>query len=384
MATDRFALARDMRAEGMTVISAQAQASSHASSRFFRGWFKRVSLRDKIIFAGNLSAMIGAGLSLSRALQILARQTEQAYFRSVISDVLGQINSGKTISQAMESYPTVFPEVFVAMTAAGEESGNLPQSLSIIKEQLTKTYELERKVKGAMIYPLVIFGLIIVVAILMMIFMVPTLSATFKDLNVPLPFLTRLIIGVSDWISQHLILFLLGLVAVAVGLVSFLRSVPGGRMLDWLALHLPVLSVISREINSAKTMRTIGSLITAGVSMTRAIQITSRVVENSYYRPLFAPAIAQIEKGQSLSAIFRAEAKLFPILVGELTEVGEETGKLAEMLSRGAEFYEEEVNQATKNLSTIIEPVLMIVIGIAVGFFVVAMISPMYSLTNAI
>lgn len=382
--SDKLTLAREMRTEGLALFFAEALHKADSSKGYLSNFFKRVSLKNKIIFASNLSSMISAGLTLSRSLEVLERQTTHKYFKSIIKDLLQKVMMGESFSQALSCYPQVFPPVFSAMVGAGEESGNLANSLSIIKEQMGKTYELRRKITGAMIYPAIIILLIIAIGILMMIFMVPTLSATFKDLNVVLPLSTRLIIGLSDFLQNHYLIFFAGVALLGAILGSWIRTTKGKSALDWSVLRLPIFGNLVREYNSAVIMRTISSLITAGVSMTESIEITGKVVQNSFYKPILAEAVTDIQKGILLSAIFERQAKLFPIFVTELTEVGEETGNLPQMLEKGAIFYEGEIDQATKNLSTIIEPLLMIVIGIAVGFFVVAMIGPMYSLTSAI
>jgi len=383
--SDKLTLSREMREEGLALFFAEALQRKPSPIGGLLSFFsKRVSLKNKIIFASNLSSMISAGLTLSRSLDVLAKQTTQGYFKSVIKDLLRKVMAGESFSQALNSYPQVFPSVFSAMVAAGEESGNLPNSLSIIKEQMGKTYELRRKITGAMIYPTIIVLLIIIIGILMMIFMVPVLTATFKDLNVTLPLSTKLIIGLSDFLKVHYLIFFVGMALVISIFSGWIRTKGGKRSVDWFVLKLPVFGNLVIEYNSAIIMRTISSLITAGVSMTESIEITGKVVQNSFYKPILTKAVAEIQKGVLLSAVFEHQVKLFPVFVSELAMVGEETGNLPQMLEKGATFYEGEIDQVTKNLSTIIEPLLMIVIGIAVGFFVVAMIGPMYSLTSAI
>lgn len=382
---DKLTLARDLRAEGLAVYAAEAVTeNATAAKKIFGGFFKSVSLKDKIIFASNLSSMITAGLTLSRSLEVLEKQTVRAYFKSVIKELLRKVTAGDSFSNALNAFPNVFPPVFAAMVAAGEESGNLPQSLLIVKTQMSKTYELRRKIVGAMIYPAVIVVVIFVIGFLMMTFMVPQLSATFKDLNVELPFMTRLIIGTSDFILAHLVLCLTVIFCAVVGFVAWFRTKNGKHTTDRIVIKLPLFGELVKEYNSAVIMRTVASLITAGVSMTESLEITSRIVQNSLYTPVVAAAATEIQKGVLLSAILGKEPNLFPVLAIELSEVGEETGDLPRLLSEGAAFYEDEIDQATKNLSTIIEPLLMIVIGLAVGFFVVAMIGPMYSLSSAI
>ncbi len=382
--SDRFALAREMRGEGLTLIAAHPADSLSRHRSWLAGLFKGVHLKEKIVFANNLSSMIGAGLSLSRSLEILTRQTTNKYFQTIISDLLNRVTGGESFSAALSAYTSVFPSVFISMVEAGEESGNLPNSLHIVKEQLSKTYELQRKVRGAMIYPAIIISLMFVVGILMMIFLVPKLASTFADLNVPLPLLTRIFVGISSLMANHYFIFLSALVLLIISFISFLRAPAGQKTLDFILLRLPVIGELDRQVNAAITMRTISSLISSGVGMMETITITARVLQNFYFKQAVNQFVTKIEKGMTLSALLKEQPKLFPVLVGELTEVGEETGKMAEMLLEGAQFYEEEVDQATKNLATIIEPVIMIVIGTAVGFFVVAMIQPMYALTSAI
>ena len=383
LATDRFALARELRAEGLSIISAQPinQPSRFSTLSLFGG---KPSTKDKIVFAQSLSAMVGAGLSLSRALMVLERQTKKVGFKKIIQDLGERISRGESFSVALAAFPNIFPPVFTAMVMSGEESGNLAQALESIHNQLDKSYNLMRKIKGAMIYPAIIVLAVISIGVLMMIFLVPNLTAIFLELNTELPLSTRIVIGVSDFLSHYTFIFLLGVIGLGIGGGFFLRSVVGRRALAWTALHLPIIKKISRELNSAVTMRTISSLITAGVGMVESIHITRKVVQNPFFQEILDAAAAEIQKGQSLSGILRAREDLYPVLVGEMTEVGEETGKLAEMLAKGALFYEGEVDQATKNLSTIIEPALMIFIGLAVGFFAISMIGPIYSLSDSL
>lgn len=383
-ATDRFALARDLRTEGLTVIYAEPAGKRKKTKIWQIDLFGRVKMKDKIVFASNLSAMISAGLSLSRSLEVMERQTPNKRFKKIIHDVGERVDGGGTLSDSLANYPKVFPEVFVAMVSTAEESGKLPEALKSVSEQLTKSYDLQRKVKGAMIYPSVIVVVMAIIGVLMMMFLVPTLTATFRELNVELPLSTRVLIGVSDFMAGNVILVIILAIALVVGLVSLWRSKQGRAWVDTISLRLPMIGNLTRQINSATIMRTISSLISSGVSMIRTIEITERVVQNHHYKAVMKEATEKVQKGVTLSAVFEAHQNLFPVFVEEVSAVGEETGKLPDMLLKGAIFYEEEVDQVTKNLSTIIEPVLMVVIGVAVGFFAISIIGPMYSLSSAI
>jgi type IV pilus assembly protein PilC len=224
----------------------------------------------------------------------------------------------------------------------------------------------------------------VVIGILMMIYVVPTLVSTFAEMNMDLPLGTKIIIAVSNFMTGHLILFLLSFAAFIFANISFFKSKMGKRFTDRAALKIPALSGLVKKFNSARTSRTLASLISSGVNIVDTISITSEVLQNHKYKEVLEKAKADVQKGTLVSVSFKNASDLYPPLVGEMMAVGEETGKLGDMLNRLADFYEEEVDVATKDLSTIIEPVLMIIIGVVVGFFAISMIKPMYSMTEGI
>lgn len=345
-------------------------------------WFERIKMLDKIIFARNLGNMLDAGLSLSRAISVMERQTPGEKLKKTYTGLNNAISAGKSFHEALEQYPKVFPKLFVAMVKVGEEGGNLAETLRQVGNQMEKSYLLNKKIKGAMMYPGIIVSVMILIAVLMMIYVVPGLTNTFKELKVPLPTSTKIIIAISDFAAAHYIVTLGGLVALAVAFFAALRTKTGSRAFDFVSLHLPVISTIIKEGNSAQTSRTLSSLLSSGVDLLLAVKITGDVLQNSYYKEVMDRSASVIEKGEPLSKIFVEEKKLYPIFVGEMMSVGEETGRLAPMLTGVANFYENEVEQKTKDLSTIIEPVLMVFIGASVGFFAISMIKPIYSIMN--
>ena len=344
----------------------------------------KVKLSEKILFTKNLSGMLKAGLSLSRALEVLSRQTNNKFLKKIIETLSDTIDKGGTFSDGLAKYPKVFPPLFVSMVKAGEESGGLPAALTEIGINLEKSYALNRKIKSAMMYPAIIMCAIVLIGILMFIYVVPTLTKTFKELGTTLPGSTRFVIGLSDFISNHTILLFLSLFGI-VGLFMLLTKLPvTKRGIDYLVVRLPVIGAIVKEVNAARTTRTLSSLLGSGVSIGRAISITKEVLQNVHYKKVMEEVESVVEKGAPMSSVFKAQTKLYPVMVGEMIEVGEETGKLGSMLMDIATFYEGEVDAKTKDLSTIIEPVLMIFIGGAVGFFAVSMLSPMYSIMDSI
>lgn len=346
--------------------------------------FKSVKTKEKIMFTKNIAGMLEAGIAISRALQILEKQTNNKYFKDVILDIENSISKGDSFSTGLAKYKNIFPPLFISIVRAGEESGGLVQSLREVGSNLEKSYNLNKKIKGAMMYPSVILAAIAIIGVLMMIFVVPTLTKTFKDLGTELPATTKFVIGASDFMSSSPLL-VLGIIIILVGgIYALLKVKKVKRWLDWAIPRLPAVGTIVKETYTARTARTMSSLILAGIDITRAIEITKDVVENTYYKDILEKAKDVVQKGGTLSSVFKDNLKLYPVMLGEMVEVGEETGKLSTMLSDIATFYESEVDMKTKNLSTIIEPVLMIFIGIAVGFFAVSMLSPMYSLMDTI
>lgn len=382
-ATDRFEVYRHVRAEGGTIISADSDAASTWSLAYWNAKLSSVKEHDKIVLASNLAAMISAGLPISRALSVAERQAKNPKLKSVLLFVRGDIEKGGTLNGALKRFPKVFSKLFVAMVRAGEESGTLDAALTSIANQLEQSYQLKKKIKGALIYPSIIVVAIVGIGFLMMTKVVPTLSQTFKELGAELPKSTQAIISVSDFLVQYTALSLLAILAVVGGVYAILRTRGGQRGRDKLLLATPLIGELVKEINAARTSRTFASLLAAGVDIITALKITGEVVQNHYHRDVLKAAEKKVQTGGQLSEVFMKNEHLYPPLMGEMVSVGEETGALSDMLVRVADFYEGEVAQKTKNMSTIIEPFLMILIGVTVGFFAIAMIGPIYSLSEA-
>ena len=385
-APDKFSAAKSLRVDGAQPISiSEAKVKKTGISvPFIDSIFNKIKLHEEIIFTRNLSGMLSAGLSLYRALVVLEKQTKNEKFRSILNSLIKDIDKGGTLSEGMSKYPKVFSTLFVSMVRAGEESGKMSDSLKEIGLNLQKTYDLNKKIKGAIMYPSIIVGAIFLIGIFMMIFVVPVLTSTFKELNIELPASTKFIIFISDSLSKSPLLTLGLVFLLFIGLFLLFKSKFFKKYFDLIIFHIPVVGEIVKEVNSARTARTLSSLLISGVDMTKGLIITGEVLQNKFYKDTMQKAVVDIQKGITLSSVFKERVNLYPIMVGEMIEVGEETGKLSNMLVDIAVFYESEVDNKTKDLSTIIEPVLMILIGAAVGFFAISMISPMYSLMDSI
>jgi type IV pilus assembly protein PilC len=381
---DKFTLYAEIKAEGDTLITAQEIFKTTSIFSKLDGLINKVPVHQIIIFAKNLGSMLEAGLPLARALAVLEKQVKNSKLKSTISAISLDIKTGKTLSEALSSHPGTFSKLFVSMVKAGEESGKLSESLVIVASQMDGTYKLKQKVKGAMIYPAVIISIMIVIGILMLVFVVPSITATFKDLKVELPLLTKILIGASDFLKNNAITSLIIIIAIIIGTYFFYISSAGKRFFDGLFLKIPVIGDLVKETNSARTARTISSLLSSGVAFAEAISITQEVVQNSFFKDILKEARTKVERGETISSVFLNKTNICPIFIGEMMSVGEETGRLPSMLMEVALFYENSVDQKTKDLSTIIEPILMVIIGLSVGFFALAMITPIYSVMDTL
>ncbi len=383
-AADHYELYKMIRESGGEIVSYKESKRSGMRKMNISLSLGRIKMQEKIIFARNLGAMIQAGLAASRALSVMERQTKNAAMRKIIIALNENISKGKTLSDAMADYPKIFSALFVSMTRAGEESGNLADSLKIVALQMDRSYALSRRIRGALIYPAVVIVLMIIISIVLLTYIVPTLTSTFSGLNVTLPASTQFIVNVSNIIRFHGIILSIVVILIITLFVWWKRRPQGKSVIDYIVLKIPVMGNIIKEVNAARTARTLSSLLTSGVDMVEAVRITTDVVQNVHYKKVLQTAQTTITKGEPLSKVFSENEKLYPTFLTEMMSVGEETGKMGEMLLGVAVFYEDDVEQATKDMSTVIEPLIMIVIGAGVGFFAVAMITPMYSLVNVI
>ena len=382
---DRYELYKAIKQEGGEVISFKAHSQKGLKNMNMRiDFLSRVKTAEKIIFARNLGSMIEAGLSMSRSLLVLERQTKSKELKRIIASLNDAVSKGNTLSDAMLGYPKVFSPLFISMVKAGQESGTLANSLKIVALQMDRSYALSRRIRGALMYPAVVISAMFVIGIILVTYVVPTLLKTFSDLNVKLPPSTMFILNVSNLVRTQGILLLVGLIVIVAAFIFWKKSPQGKRVIDYVVLKIPVMGNIVKEVNSARTARTLSSLLSSGVDMVSAVKITHDVVQNVHYQAVLEKAQEVIKKGDPISKAFSENEKLYPTFLAEMMSVGEETGKIGEMLLGVAVFYEDDVEQKTKDMSTIIEPLIMVIIGAGVGFFAIAMISPMYSLVNVI
>ncbi len=383
-AKDERELATELRASGLIVTSVREVKERAKVQIQFLDRFISVPLKEKMIFTRNLAVMVSSGLTVSKAIMNLSVQTQNQAFQKILREVYDEVQGGKTLSEGLSKYPKVFNELFTSMVYVGEVSGNLEEVLDILALQLEKEQDILSKVKGAMTYPLVILVAMLGIGILMLTYILPRITGVFKDMGVTLPASTRAIMAASDFLINHAFLSVGLFFGGIIALKMFASTAVGKRFFDWLFIRMPIVGNILIKVNCARFSRIYSSLLKSGVSVVDSLSIVKKTLSNSYYKDALDDAISEIQKGVELSVVILRYPRLFPILVPQIIQVGEETGKTEMVLRRLAEFYEEEVNQITKNMSSIIEPILMLMIGGGVGFFAVAMLTPMYSVMENI
>ena len=387
-ATDRFGVYEVARKEGNTVSSVDEETifslGKFLNIEKINYYLSRVKQDELVMMTRNLGSMLVAGLPLSRALSVIERQSRNPRLKGIIIEVQARINKGDPFNDALAAFPAVFDDLYIAMVRAGEESGGLADTLQILSLQMERASSLKKKIKGAMMYPSIVLVVMVGIGVLMMIYVMPSITGTFRSLGTQLPATTRVLIAASDFLVAHTIISLVSMVGFVVGFLYLLGTKVGKIASSWLIVRLPVIGKIAKEANAASMARTLSSLLSSGVDVLRALQITQDVVQNYFYKQIIAEAARRVEKGTPLSETFIERSDLYPILVGEMIAVGEETGQISNMLKELAVFYETEVEHKTKDLSTIIEPLLMVFIGGAVGFFALAMIAPIYSIADSI
>lgn len=386
VAQDERTLANILREKGYLLTTATTEQAKKKVLSFgpFLDRFHPASLTDKLLFTRNLQVMVAAGVPLPKALDILSAQTESKSFRKVLLEIKKEVVEGQSLSDSMGNYPAIFSELFTNMIKVGEESGTLEQVLSQLSLQLERSHELRSRVVGALMYPSVVIVAMLGVGTLMLMVVIPLLAQTFEELEVPLPLTTRVVVAIGTFLSERWYIAFPVLFLLLVLAFRAIKTKPGKRAFDAFLLRAPLLGGIVIKLNAALMTRTLSSLIASGVPIMRSLEITSRVLGNTYFSDSLSVCAQRVGKGEKLSGALKEYAHLYPVAVVQMVEVGEETGETGNILAKLADFYEEEVNQVTKNLTSVIEPIVMLLIGAAVGFFAISMIQPIYGMLSAI
>jgi type IV pilus assembly protein PilC len=359
-------------------------AEKRGSKEIKLPWGNRVKASDLTIMTRQLSTMVSSGMTILRALYVLEAQTESDALKETLVAVRKDVEAGLPLSDALERHPKVFDPLFVAMTRAGETGGVLDSALIRVADQLEKAEALRRQVKSAMTYPTVIITFAMVVVLALVTFLVPVFAGIFKEFGGELPLITRVTVGASDFVKGFWYLIIVGTAGSIFGFRKFKKSPRGREILQRAMLKAPMkIGDIVQKVALARWSRTFSALITAGVPLLAALDIVGKTAGNVVVEQAMDKVVESVKSGGTIAGPLK-ESPVFPSMVGHMVGVGEETGALDAMLSKIADFYEDQVAAAVKSLTAIIEPIMIIVVGAIVGFIVIAMYMPMFSLYDQI
>lgn len=386
-ASNEQELAQLLRQQGVFLVSAapseETQKRSLVSQKILDR-LRSISTVDKMMFARNLAVMVEAGLSLNQALRLLVDQIKNPRLATIIRRIEENVRQGKSFAEALKNFQNVFGYLFVNMVRVGETSGNLSKVLRLTAQQLKRDHDLQSKTKGAMIYPVIVIMTMIAVGMAMMIIVIPKLSQTFEEINVELPLATRLVMRTGNILAKNWFLMPLFFIGMLILWRLSKKIISLQQITHWLILRLPIFGKLSRKINATRFARVFSSMIDGGVPVVQSLKTTANTLSNIYFRRSLHNVAQRVQKGEDLSQCLKSYRSLFPLLVLQMTTVGEQTGNLSQILIRLADFYEEEITATTKNLSSIIEPILMLIIGGAVAIFAISIIQPIYSMMNSL
>ncbi len=378
-------VAATLRNKGLTVVDLNEVKKGLASIDIFAG-MQRVKSKDLTVFSRQFATMINSGLSMLRALSVLEEQTENKKLAEVISAVRADVEAGISLSDALEKHPKVFSRLYVSMVRAGEIGGILDEVLNRLAAQLEKDDSIKRAVKSAMVYPIMIGAFAIIVLIGMVLFLIPIFAGMYKSMgNAKLPMLTRIMVGASNvmksWRGAIVLAVIIGVVIV----VRRVKATPQGTMAwDRFKLNIPMgIGEIMRKMAVARFSRTLGTLISSGVPILQALEITGKAAGNALIEKVMMDVQTNVKEGQTISEPLQG-VSVFPEMVVQMIAVGEETGSLDQMLQKVADFYEDEVNAAVKSLTSILEPIMMLGVGALVGTVVISMYLPIFNMMNVV
>lgn len=382
---DEKALSDYLRSQGLLLTSIKlAKSEKKTRITFLSGLFNRISAVQKIFFTQNLEVMVRTGFSLANALKTLSLQTPNKKFREIISDIKNDVESGQTFTSALSKHKRVFSELFINMISAGEVSGKLDESLRNLTIQTKKEHEIIVKVRAALTYPAIVVIAMVGIGIGMMIFVIPQMMTIFEEWSAQLPLPTLILISLSKFLTSNGLYVAIGLIILIFILFRVNKTKRGKLIFHKILLKTPILSGILIKVNLARFSRSLSSLLKTDIPIVQTFEIISKVLGNVYYKQAMLESAQKVKKGISIVKTLEDKPDLFPPIITQMIAVGEETGTLDTISEEIANFYEADVDQTMGNLSVIIEPVLMLILGAAVAGMALAIIMPMYSLVQQI
>jgi len=367
--------------QGLLVLSIKEREEKKGFA-FEINLFQRVKVKDVVMFTRQFSVMISATLPVVQALRILVNQIEAPTLKMIVSEVADDVDGGARLSEALGNHPKVFSNFYTSMVKSGETSGKLDEVLNYLADQQEKDYDFISKVQGAMIYPAFILLGLVAVGFVMMIFVIPKLTEVLKETGGELPASTRILMGTSSFVSSFWWVFIFGAIGLYFAFRYYRGTQAGKKHTDYIILKLPVFGpLIFQKMYLVRFTRSLSTLITGGVSLTEALEITRDIVGNEVYKEIIQKTIKEVEDGNSIAKAFQ-ESGIVPLMVTQMLSIGEQTGRMDTILDKLAAFFSREVDNAVSNLVTLIEPLILMLMGVAVGFMVAAILLPMYSMAT--
>ncbi len=367
-----------LREQGLSIVSITETARRGTISLSI---IDRIKQKDIVIFSRQFSVMISADVAVVQSLKILIEQTANLKFKIIVSEIADEVDGGSKLSDALAKRSKVFSNFYVSVIRSGETSGKLDEALNYLADEMEKDYDMMSKIKGAMIYPIFVSGGLLVVGTVMMVYVVPKLTDILTETGTELPLTTKILIGTSGFMSESWWIILIFLVIFFTAFRLYISKPKGRKQFDYLKLKLPIFGRLLQLIYLVRFTRSMQTLIIGGVTISKSLEVTSDVVGNEIYKQLINSTIKEVEEGNSISNVFLS-SKEIPKMVSQMLAVGEKTGKIDVILERITDFYSREINNIVANLMTLMEPIIMVVMGVAVGIMVAAIILPMYNMAG--
>ncbi len=364
-------------------ISIREYRKDNTPLQVLNKYLNRVKVKELMMFFRQLAILVEARVPIIYSLQAIKEQVENSYFRKIINEMMNDVQDGMPFSDAIKKKPEIFSRLSVSIIQSGENSGNFRQSVEYVADNIEKNYNLSRKIASAFIYPAVVMVVFFVVAFIFLAFIIPKMTAVIKGLGVDFPWYTKIIISFSDFMAVFWWVVLLGIIFFILGFIYYLSTQDGKRWSDALKIKMPVFGAIFRGIYLARFTGNLAILLNGDIPIIRAVLLSGSVTNNTVYEDLFERVAYELKIGGSMSKVFE-KTELIPPVVAQMIRVGEESGQLPLVLDHVATFYERETDQATKNLSVLLEPLIMIVMGIAVGLLVFSILMPIYDIAGRI
>ncbi len=342
---------------------------------------ERSNTKDLVIFSRQFSVMISSNVPVVESLLILIEQTENFSLKKMIADIAFEVDAGSLLSDAFEKRPDIFSNFFVNIIRSGETSGKLDEVLNYLADEMEKSYDMSSKVRGAMIYPIFILVGLAGVGIVLLLYVIPNLTSMLTESGAELPFATKVVIGTSEFLQSYIILILIAAIGLGVLMRYYLKTYNGRRNFDYFKLHMPIFGQLFKYIYLMRFTRSLSTLLKGGVTITKSLEVVAEVVSNVIYQEIILATLESINDGNPLSTVMENEP-VIPKMVPQMIAVGERTGKIDVVLDKVTEFYGRESDKMLSNLSTLMEPVIMTIMGIGVGVMVAAVLMPMYNMAS--